>query len=206
MTLNNLTTNDLVAGISGNCFSFSNARQTMLSRVHSAGDDLPINKHDAFTVSLWTKVNGTGQNDLRVFPEANTGISDPLFNLGTHNVDGTLDLLIRQSGWTTFIHITTLAQTSTLFPYTTLFRSQTDGTRTFYIDGVADALAIPAKAAGTFNMNDTTRVETSRASPGYWVTGLIDEVALWKRAITQAEITQLRNEGLTSVFPPVAKG
>src|SRR6266446_4919181 len=66
MTLNNLTTNDLVAGISGNCFSFSNARQTLLSRVHSASEDLPINKHDAFTVSLWTKVNGTGQNDLRV--------------------------------------------------------------------------------------------------------------------------------------------
>ena len=87
MTLNNLTTNDLVAGVSGNCFSFSNARQTMLSRVHSASDDLPINKHDAFTVSLWTKLNGTGQNDLRVFSEGNTGISDPLFNLGTHNVE-----------------------------------------------------------------------------------------------------------------------
>src|SRR5207244_12117488 len=83
--LNNLTTNDLVAGVSGNCFSFSNARQTLLSRVHSASDDLPINKHDAFTVSLWTKLNGTGQNDLRVFSEGNTGISDRLFNLGRHN-------------------------------------------------------------------------------------------------------------------------
>src|SRR6266700_3365266 len=27
LTLNNLTTNDLVAGVSSNCFSFSNARQ-----------------------------------------------------------------------------------------------------------------------------------------------------------------------------------
>src|SRR5207245_8892638 len=97
VTLNNVSTNDLVGGVSGNCFSFSNARQTLLSRVHSASDDLPINKHDAFTVSLWTKLNGTGQNDLRVFSEGNTGISDPLFNLGTHNVDGTLDLFIRQS-------------------------------------------------------------------------------------------------------------
>src|SRR5439155_22860840 len=89
---------------------FSNARQTLLSRVHSASEDLPINKHDAFTVSLWTKVNGTGQNDLRVFSEGNTGISDPLFNLGTHNVNGGLDVFIRQSGWTTVNHVTTTAQ------------------------------------------------------------------------------------------------
>src|SRR6266568_4728531 len=123
-------TNDLVAGVSINCFSFSNARQTLLSRVHSAGDDLPINKHDAFTVSLWTRVNGTGQNDLRVFSEANTGISDPLFNLGTHNVDGTLDLLIRQSGWTTVNHVTTTAQPFDDQWHQIVFVQQTDGTRT----------------------------------------------------------------------------
>src|SRR5438128_8987548 len=34
LTLNNLTTNDLVPGIRGTCFSFVNARQTLLSRVH----------------------------------------------------------------------------------------------------------------------------------------------------------------------------
>src|SRR6266487_1081747 len=196
MTLNNLTTNDLVAGISSNCFSFSNTRQTMLSRVHSAGEDLPINKHDAFTVSLWTKVNGTGQNDLRVFSEANTGISDPLFNLGTHNVDGTLDLLIRQSGWTQVGHITTTAQPFDDQWHHIVFVQHADGTRTFYIDGVADELVIPAKAAGMFNVNDTTIGGILRASPGFWVTGLIDEVALWKRALTADEINQVRTNGL----------
>ena len=200
LTLNNLTTNDLVAGVSSNCFSFSNARQTLLSRVHSAGDDLPINKHDAFSVSMWTKVNGTGQNDLRVFSEANTGISDPLFNLGTHNVDGTLDLLIRQSGWTTVNHVTTTAQPFDDQWHQIVFVQQADGTRTIYIDGVADALAIPAKAAGTFNVNDTTIGGILRASPGFWVTGLIDEVALWKRGLTSDEINLVRTNGVPHVF------
>jgi hypothetical protein len=38
MTLNNLTAADLVAGKVGKCFSFANARQTLLSRVHGAND------------------------------------------------------------------------------------------------------------------------------------------------------------------------
>src|SRR5205809_4654103 len=204
LTLNNLTTNDLVPGIRGTCFSFVNARQTLLSRVHGTNDLLPINKHPAFTVSFWEKVNGTGQNDLRLFSEGNTGNSDPLFNLGTHNVDGTLDVFIRQSGWTTVNHIVTTAQPLDDAWHQIVFVQQTDGSRTVYIDGVADPLAIPAKEAGTFNVTDTTTGGILRASAGFWVTGLIDEVALWKRALTQAEITKLKNEGLTSVFPPLA--
>jgi hypothetical protein len=51
MDLNNLTASDLVAGKVGKCFSFANARQTLLSRVHGPNDDLP-NKHSAFTVAF----------------------------------------------------------------------------------------------------------------------------------------------------------
>src|SRR5947209_452352 len=67
MTLNNLTTNDLVAGVSGNCFSFSNARQTLLSRVHSASEDLPINKHDAFARKITRQNTSTANNAYPVF-------------------------------------------------------------------------------------------------------------------------------------------
>jgi len=221
MTMNNLTTNDLVAGIRGTCFSFVNARQTLLSRVHTAGEDLPINKHAAFTVSMWTKVNGTGQNDLRVFSEGNTGASDPLFNLGTHNVDGTLDIFIRQSGWTTVNHIITTQQPFDDQWHQIVFVQQTDGSRTVFIDGVADDLPIPAKPAGTFNVNDTSIGGILRASPGSWVTGLIDEVALWKRALTPDEVNEVRTNGVPAVsiqplpleikkfladFPTVAQG
>ncbi len=97
MQVQNMTQTNIVAGIRSNAFSFFNSRQTLLSRVHAAGEDLPINKHAAFTISMWTKVNGPGQTDLRVFSEGNTAVSDPLFNLGTQSTGGSgqLDIFIR---------------------------------------------------------------------------------------------------------------
>ncbi len=206
LDLNNLTAADLVTGVRGKAFSFSNARKTMLSRVHKAGEALPINQHAAFTVSFWAKVAGTGQNDLRLFSEGNTGNSDPLFNLGTHNVDGTLDLFIRQSGTTTVNHLVTVNQPLDDTWHQIVYVQDSTGSRTIYIDGVADDLVIPAKEALNLNVNDTTIGGILRASPGSWMTGLIDDVALWKRALTQAEITKLNKEGLTSVFSPIANG
>jgi hypothetical protein len=50
MDLSNLTAADLVEGKVGKAFSFSNARKTLLSRVHKAGEQLPINQHPSFTI------------------------------------------------------------------------------------------------------------------------------------------------------------
>ena len=71
-----------------------------------------------------------------------------------------------------------------------------------YIDGVADPLAIPAKAAGTWNVNDTTIGGILRASPSHWITGLIDEVAVWKRALSEAEINDVMANGVPSIGGP----
>src|SRR5262245_21395151 len=134
MDLNNLTASDLTTGKIGKTFNFSNAKKTLLSRVHKAGEALPITQHPAFTISFWEKVNGTGQNDLRLFSEGNTGNSDLLFNLGTHNVDGTLDVFIRQSGWTGINHVTTIGEPFDDQWHHIVFVQQTDGSRTVYID------------------------------------------------------------------------
>ena len=102
MSLTNLDDSSVVEGKVGNAFSFSNADQTLLSYISEGeGDDLPINKHDSFTISMWSRVQGSGQNDLRVFSESNTeGNNNPLFNIGTKNngSDGTIDIYIRGAG------------------------------------------------------------------------------------------------------------
>jgi hypothetical protein len=224
MQVRNMTETNVVAGTRSNAFSFFNARQTLLSRVHAAGDDLPINKHPAFTISMWTKVNGPGQVDLRFFSEANTTVSDPLFNLGTHNTgaSGQVDLLIRQSGSTQVGHILTTAEPFDDTWRHIVFVQQEDGTRTFYIDGVADDLAIGAKPTDfDYNFNNTTIGGILRASASHWITGLIDEVALWKRALSETEINDVRVNGVPRVttavlpleiksfaadFPAVAQG
>ncbi|HEX7859563.1 MAG TPA: LamG domain-containing protein [Verrucomicrobiae bacterium] len=208
MTLNNLTAADLVNGKLGKCFAFSNVKQTLLSRVHGANDDLPANKHGAFTISFWANVNGTGQSDLRLFSEAFTpNNNNPLFNIGTHSTgsDGSVDLFIRQAPWTEINHVRTTAQPFDGTWHHVTFVQNEDGTRVFYVDGVLDELEIPARPDGRMTANDTTIGGILRASTSHWVTGLIDEVAIWKRALTGAEITQVVSEGLVSVFPPEGK-
>jgi hypothetical protein len=78
---------------------------------------------------------------------------------------------------------------------------QVDGTRTLYIDGVADGLAIPAKPAGAWNVNATSVGGILRSSAAAWVTGLIDDVAVWKRALSPEEVMAVTTSGVPPVPP-----
>ena len=90
MELVNLTEADLVEGKRGKAFHFDNAKQTLLRRVHAAGEALPINQYPALTISFWAKVTGAGQTDLRLFSEGSTVNNNPLFNLGTDSTGVTI--------------------------------------------------------------------------------------------------------------------
>jgi hypothetical protein len=208
LELVNLTAADVVAGKVGKAFKFENARQTMLKRVNSAGEQLPINKHPAFTISFWANVMGTGQSDLRLFAEANTADNNPLFNLGTASTGATgqLDYYLRQTGFATVDHLKTEKEPLDGTWHHLAFVQQSDGTRALYVDGVKDSVEIPAKPEGAWRFNTTTVGGILRANPTHWVTGLIDDVALWSRALSEAEVQQVVKEGLSSVFSPLTKG
>ncbi|MAH96728.1 MAG: hypothetical protein CMI66_11225, partial [Pedosphaera sp.] len=212
MELVNLTSDDLVDGKHGKAFSFSNERQTLLQRVHEPSDNLPANKHESYTLSMWVNVTGEGQNDLRIFSEGNTSNSNPLFNMGTHNggADGSLDFYLRQSGWDTFGHAYSIQQ-----PFDGSWHHialvQSDGARTFYVDGVADELEIPDKPEGDWLVNNTSIGGILRAAASHWVTGLIDDVAIWNRALTESELGELSSSALGDLLggqeaDPVAEG
>ncbi len=210
MELNNLTADDLVDGQSGKAMAFDNARQTLLSRVHEAGEDLPANQHDSWTLSLWAQLDGNGQNDLRIFSEGNTEDSNPLFNLGTHNggASGQLDVFIRNGngGWPTVGHIYSEQE-----PFDGSWHHivwvEDGGARSIYVDGNLDSLEIEARPEeGEFPVNNTTIGGILRASASHWVTGNLDEVAIWKRALSADEISEVNSNGLSSVFPALARG
>ncbi|MGB1521070.1 MAG: LamG-like jellyroll fold domain-containing protein, partial [Limisphaerales bacterium] len=138
-----LDVSDVVAGRHGRAIAFESGRQTLLSRVHEVGEELPINQHPSFTLSLWVKVDGRRQNDLRLFSEGNTVDSNPLFNLGTHSggADGRLDVYLRQSGWPTFGH--SYSEYEPLDgQWHHLAWVEYDGQRSLYVDGRLDALEI----------------------------------------------------------------
>ncbi len=197
MELVNLTADDLVDGKHGKAFSFSNERQTLLQRVHEPDDNLPANKHESYTLSMWVNVTGEGQNDLRVFSEGNTSNSNPLFNIGTHNggADGSVDFFFRQTGWDTYGHAYSTQQ-----PFDGTWHHiafvQADGVRTLYVDGVADALEIADKPEGDWLVNNTSIGGILRAAASHWVTGLIDDVAIWNRALSETELGEIASSAV----------
>ena len=207
MDLTNLTAEDLVEGQTGQAFEFNFDRQTLLSRVHQPGEDLPANQHESWSLSIWAKLDGTGQNDLRIFSEGNTADSNPLFNLGTHNggASGQLDVYIRQDGWPTVGHIYTVGEPFDGEWHHIVF-VQENGARSIYIDGELDELEIGEKPEGDWLVNNTSIGGILRSSASHWVNGVLDEVAIWKRALSEEEITEIRDNGMSSIFSPLARG
>ena len=208
----------LVDGHKGKAMSFDNANQILLGYIAGAADQLPINKHPALTISFWVK-GAPNQNDRRMFSEGNLGNNNPLFNIGSNTGGAMADLFFRQqpnaadlaAGYGDFgggAHLLTVDTSKPLDNQWRhlMFVQQADGTRTIYLDGVADGLAIPVKPAGNWNVNATSIGGILRSTAGAWITAQIDEVALWKRALTQEEIDLVQTNGLTSVFPPLAEG
>ena len=202
MELVNLSAADLVDGKFGKAFHFDNARQTMLVRVSTPGELLPINKHPANTISMWVNVDGVGQSDLRLFSEGSQQDNNPLYNLGTDNGGGSgqLDFYFRQDPWGTVNHLKSEAEPLDGTWHHIAFVQEDDGFRSFYVDGVLDLVEIPDKEEGDWNIETTTIGGILRANPTHWVTGDIDDVALWSRALSEAEIMTLVNDGTPAPF------
>lgn len=209
MDVFNLTADDVVDGKNGKAFSFDNTRNTVLSRIHNPGEKLPANQHSSFTISMWVNVAGQGQNDLRVFSEGSSVDNNPLFNIGTHNggADGTVDLFIRNGpgSWSTVGHIYSLNEAFDS-EWRHLVYREDNGIRTFIIDGVVDDLAIPERPSeGDFPVNNTSIGGIQRSVQSHWVTGLIDDVAIWNRALSDEEIIEVGENGVPeSLAPPPA--
>ena len=204
MDLTNISGDNVVAGKVGNAISFSNADQTLLSRKHGADDDLPANKHDSFTVSFWSKVNGRVRTICVCSPSPiHRAIIPRQFNIGTRNngSDGTIDIYIRSiGGGPTVGHIFSTAEPFDDEWHHVVF-VQDNLARSIYVDGVLDDLQIGPKVEGDTAVDATTIGGILRGSASHWVTGLIDEVAIWKRALSAEETALLHSEWCAHRLP-----
>ncbi len=206
MNMDNLTGDDFVDGRFGKAVSFVASNQTLLWRQHEEGDLLPLNDHhEAWSVALWVKGKGTGQNDLRVFSEGSNQNSNPLFNIGTHSggADDSVDLFIRGNNGTTG-HVYS-SQPAFDDEWRLIVWTQSGNETVLYIDGVADEIEAPgvtplANPDAGYEVNNTSIGGILRASASHWWTGLIDDVGAWNRALTQEDVDQLFDVGLDGVI------
>lgn len=203
LTMVNMGPANLVNGRWGKAMLFNNPSSTILEREDNPGENLPISAKTNFTISMW--VNGPVQPDRRIFSEGSHLQNNTLFNLGTHNggTDGTLDVYIRSDAGTLaldHVHSTAIAYDDTWHHIAYVQRQVGDGLmRAFvYIDGAQDPMVIAP-------IRPLTATRTSiggilRAGRSAFFTGMIDEVAVWDRALSPQEIQILQTTAITN--PP----
>lgn len=192
MDLVNLTDADLVTGKWGRAFRFDAARQTLLRRIHTAGDLLPMYQHPDFSVALW--VRGLPQPDRRVFSEGSTLNTQQLFNLGTHNngVDPAADSFIRTDTGATGNHrYSTAPAFDDTWHHIVYTQRAAGGTiiAALYVDGVLDPIVL--NPLRPLTVNNTTIGGIMRASASAWFTGEVDDVAIWNRSLSPDEAALL---------------
>jgi hypothetical protein len=207
LTLVNMTGADLVDGKWSKAFQF-NGTNSLLERIHTAGDALPIYQHSDFTVSFW--VNGYPQSDRRVFAESSTTATAQMFDLGTHNgaADGSVDIFIRPDSGAAnpdHAHSTGIAFDGTWHNVVYVQRQVAPGVNKaqLWVDGVLDPIMAAYNPPRPLTMNTTSLGALRRASVSAWFAGLIDETAVWDRALSPAEIAILQVTAITNVTPKV---
>ena len=195
--------NNHVDGKIGKAFEFFSEDTSLFGRTHDEGDKLPINLQPEWTISMWAKVDGSGQNDLRLLSESNTqGNNDPLFNIGTHRdgTDARLDIYIRNGA---------LSTPTVDHPWTEgepfdgewshIGWTYADGMHNVFIDGAYDS-SYPMESFGAIdpvNIDTTTIGGILRGGASHFVTGVIDEVAMWDEVLPGSAIAALAAEETT---------
>ncbi|UCE48260.1 MAG: LamG domain-containing protein, partial [Phycisphaerales bacterium] len=141
---------------------------------------------NAYSVAMWVK--GGPQNDMRVFSEGSTTNNNPLFNLGTQNAGATgqFDVYIRPVGMG---HTYSVAE-----PFDDTWHHivwvDENGAARLYIDGRLDGGDFNYTRA-TLTLDTTTIGGILRAAPSHFFTGQIDDVHIYNRALSHAEIAGL---------------
>ena len=188
---------DQAPGKFGTSMSFNGANGTDQYGARQGG--FPIYNNSAFSVALW--VNGTNQADRRVFAESSTNSTNPLFALGSEasgTNHGGLRVYIRSDANSVLLDRTS-AFTAFDGNWHHVVWTETNGRGRLYIDGVLDNNSY-SYTRGTLTLDQTAIAAILRSTVSANFSGLLDEVAVWSRAISFTEIQEIMTNG---VPPPI---
>jgi hypothetical protein len=196
---------NLVPGRRGNAMTFDGSSQ-YLAHTHAGANGLPIYNSGTYTVMLWVKGNGATQPaDRRVFSEgSNTGNNNTLFNIGTDSAGsgrtGVVDIFIRTDAGTAVVNHRKSAAQAFDGEWRHIAWVEENGTARLYIDGQLDTTNFNY-TRGPLTLNTISVGAILRATACCYFSGLIDEVAIWERALSPDEIAQVMNEGIETPLP-----
>ncbi len=204
LSASNLNQSSIIEGKFGTAISFSSGANTLLSRVWQPEDPLPLSRFPNWTISLWLRGNGSGQSDLRFFSEGSTTNQTPLLNLGTHNsgANGVIDVFLRNTGGE-HQHSFVEPLIGDDWHHIALVNDSLNAQLYLYIDGEFDSAFAYVDLASTA-INTTSIGGILRAAPSHWFTGDIDEVSLWRGALSEDQIAGLAAATTSLLGPPPA--
>lgn len=191
----------------GNAFSLGGT--TYLTNLHTSESfpesGLPIYRAGIYTICMWVK--GPAQMGKYLYSEGNLTNNTPLFILQTGQLAANtakFDVIIRTDGNTTVLNH--LVSSNVVFDDTWHHIAWVDenGNARLYVDGQLDPANFNYARAGTYTLMSSvigSLVRTTVSTAANF-NGSIDEVALWERALSQAEIESVRTNGIPTPVTP----
>jgi hypothetical protein len=202
----NMNAGNLVPGQFENAASFNGSSSYMLN-LHSADPSLsglPIYNHGSYTICMWVK--GPAQTARYLYAEGNapTPTPNPLLILQTGQDaanNSKLDVIIRNDAGTTPVNHR--VSSTVVFDNTWHHIAWVDdnGTVRLYVDGVLDPAIFTYTRSGTSTLTTSALGALVRNNVVGYFNGQIDDIALWRRALTEAEVNQVRLESIEVPIP-----
>jgi hypothetical protein len=182
-------------GQRGDAFTFDGV-SAYLVNVHTPDNSitgLPIYTAGRYSISMWVK--GAPQTAKYLFSEGSTTSNNPLLILQTGQAatnNAKFDVIIRNdAGGALVNHV---VSTNIVFDDTWHHVAWVDdrGNAKLYIDGNLDPANFSYTPAGVFTFNTTVIGTLVRAAvQNAYFPGQIDDVAIWDRVLTQAEVQEM---------------
>lgn len=190
----NMTSADVIAGQHEGALLFNGTNAFVMRNDPSGGP--VVNGSPAYTVALWVKGQGTNQLDKRVFAYSSPTNNNTLITLGTGNPANTnaVDLYVRNNDGSAPVNHRKSGLAVFDDTWHHLAWVDNNGLATVYVDGVADTNDF-SYTRGALTPSITALGVVYRTSAQSWFAGAIDDAAVWRRALSPAEIALVMTNG-----------
>lgn len=194
----NLDASNVTTGQRGTAFSF-NGTDEFLMRTNGPGETLPASAYPAYSVAMWVQGNFVGQSDRRVFSEGSSTNNSPLMTIGTDNRTTTaqtngVDIFIRENNGANPVNHRHSSLVAFDGDWHHIAWVDNNGFGQLYVDGVQDTNNFNY-TRGILTPNITSLAVVYRTNAQALFNGVIDDVAVWRRALTLNEVQSVMANG-----------
>ncbi len=155
-------------------------------------DEYNIEPGDNFTFCAWFKLNAT-PNNQRIMCKRDGG--NPGYEIWLNN-EGKLAVNIRTSGMEDMSYWSNSYANDNDWHFISLVINTQEKNSKIYFDGFLSA-ENSGEALGQGVSNNANFVLGARTILDYYLNGLLDEVSIWKTALSESEIQEVMNNSLT---------